>query len=226
MKYVFLHTKAQSKKCILFFGGFGSRAEHFRHLSAECNVIMLYDYRDFALPHTFLRDMEQFSEVVLIAFSMGVSIAPLFVSHLPFVKKIAINGTNIGIDRVFGIHPAIFKKTIAHFDINNFQKALFGELYESICPTQVQIESIPKNDELKEELQSIFDFLLQKNISSKKNVDFLYDSALLSESDAIFPYSAAKNFFISFCPLTHITITHSPHFVFFDFHSWEELCRI
>ena len=101
MKYMFLHTHAQSPKCIVFFGGFGSRAEHFRHLEAQCSVILVYDYKDFMLHHTFLQDMKRFSEVILIAFSMGVSIAPLFVSHLPFVKKIAINANICAINGYF-----------------------------------------------------------------------------------------------------------------------------
>ncbi|CUU39063.1 MULTISPECIES: pimeloyl-ACP methyl esterase BioG family protein [Helicobacter] len=239
MKYMFLHTHAQSPKCIVFFGGFGSRAEHFRHLEAQCSVILVYDYKDFMLHHTFLQDMKRFSEVILIAFSMGVSIAPLFVSHLPFVKKIAINGTNVGIDRVFGIHPSIFKKTITHFENKLFCKALLGEKDNTLI--------LAPKEELQAELQSIFDFLLSqnqaKNIESAKDeqvsknsldsqkiqerqIHFHYDTALLSQSDAIFPFNAAKSFFASLSPLTHITITHSPHFVFFDFSSWEELCSI
>ena len=222
MKYVFLHTHKQSQKCILFFGGFGSRAEQFAHLDAQCNVILVYDYRDFKLPQSFYRAMSAFSEVILIAFSMGVSIAPFFVSSLSLSKKIAINGTNVGIDRVFGIHPAIFKKSIAHFDWLTFQKALVGGEEKKLAHF---LTKQPKNEELQEELQSIFDFLFLAHTKTN-NAHFIYDDALLSSNDTIFPLNAAQQFFASFSPSTHIHIIQGAHFVFFDFCSWEELCCI
>lgn len=213
MKYIFLHTHAQIEKCIVFFGGFATQAAHFTSLKADCDVIMVYDYRDFTLPHAFFDSLASYKILYLIAFSMGVSIAPHFISTLHFKRKIAINGTNIGIDRHLGIHPLVFKKTISHLNVPDFATALFG--------TQSDLP-LSHRAELQAELQSLYDYVYNKADSQ----GFRYDVALLSLNDAIFPFNASKAFFDSRTPPVPIVESQMPHFAFLAFKSWEELCGI
>ncbi len=213
MKYTFLHTHAQSEKCIIFFGGFATQAAHFAHLSADCDVIMVYDYRDFVLPQAFFDSLASYKMLYLIAFSMGVSIAPHFISTFNLHRKIAINGTNIGIDRHFGIHPLVFKKTISHLNVPDFKTALFG--------TQSDMPLSPKY-KLQAELQSLYNYALNKPHLQ----DFSYDVAFLSLNDKIFPFSASKVFFDSRIPPVRIVESPAPHFAFLAFQSWEEICTI
>ncbi|EAK3659926.1 DUF452 family protein, partial [Campylobacter jejuni] len=108
MKYEFLCKNPDSKKLIVVFGGFASHPSHFSHLKSDKNVILFYDYENFDLNF----DFKAFDELFLIAFSMGVCVANRLLKELNFKQKIAINGTNLGIDKSKGIHPTIFKKTL------------------------------------------------------------------------------------------------------------------
>ncbi len=111
MKYEFLCKNPDSKKLIVVFGGFASHPSHFSHLKSDKNVILFYDYENFDLNFNF----KAFDELFLIAFSMGVCVANRVLKELNFKQKIAINGTNLGIDKSKGIHPTIFKKTLQNF---------------------------------------------------------------------------------------------------------------
>ncbi|HEG0477788.1 TPA: DUF452 family protein, partial [Campylobacter jejuni] len=153
MKYEFLCKNPDSKKLIVAFGGFASHPSHFSHLKSDKNVILFYDYENFDLNFNF----KAFDELFLIAFSMGVCVANRLLKELNFKQKIAINGTNLGIDKSKGIHPTIFKKTLQNFKLEHFKEALFKER-KSLAK-----DFIFKDEKaLKIELEKLFDFALVK----------------------------------------------------------------
>ncbi|EGJ4910762.1 DUF452 family protein, partial [Campylobacter jejuni] len=153
MKYEFLCKNPDSKKLIVVFGGFASHPSHFSHLKSNKNVILFYDYENFDLNF----DFKAFDELFLIAFSMGVYVANRLLKELHFKQKIAINGTNLGIDKLKGIHPTIFKKTLQNFKLKYFKEVLFEER-KSLAK-----DFIFKDEKsLKIELEKLFDFALTK----------------------------------------------------------------
>lgn len=214
MKTCFLHSNADSKELILFFAGFASEPSHFAHLSSSKNVLMLYEYTNFDIDF----DINAFDSVTLIAFSMGVSIAAILAKDIKskIDYKIAINGTNYGIHRQYGIHPLIFSKTIENLNVLEFRKMLFGNHFEYMQGHYFRSKQL-----LKEELQSLYTFVMENNMGS---IDFSYDKALLSESDLVFPYSHSKKFFEQFFPNAFIISKDAPHFIFLDIDSWDKLC--
>ncbi|RTI92501.1 pimeloyl-ACP methyl esterase BioG family protein [Campylobacter jejuni] len=203
MKYEFLCKNPDSKKLIVVFGGFASHPSHFSHLKSDKNVILFYDYENFDLNFNF----KAFDELFLIAFSMGVCVANRLLKELNFKQKIAINGTNLGIDKSKGIHLTIFKKTLQNFKLEHFKEALFKER-----------KSLAKNfifkDEkaLKIELEKLFDFAL-----TKQEENLLWDKVYSSKEDKIFPPNALKNSF------KNLFFLDEPHFAFFHFKTWDEL---
>ncbi|RTJ99916.1 DUF452 domain-containing protein [Campylobacter jejuni] len=203
MKYEFLCKNPDSKKLIVVFGGFASHPSHFSHLKSDKNVILFYDYENFDLNFNF----KAFDELFLIAFSMGVCVANRLLKELNFKQKIAINGTNLGIDKSKGIHLTIFKKTLQNFKLEHFKEALFKER-----------KSLAKNfifkDEkaLKIELEKLFDFAL-----TKQEENLLWDKVYSSKEDEIFPPNALKNSF------KNLIFLDEPHFAFFHFKTWDEL---
>ncbi|TEY33341.1 DUF452 family protein, partial [Campylobacter sp. CH185] len=153
MKYEFLCKNPDSKKLIVVFGGFASHPSHFSHLKSNKNVILFYDYENFDLNF----DFKAFDELFLIAFSMGVCVANRLLKELHFKQKIAINGTNLGIDKLKGIHSTIFKKTLQNFKLKYFKEVLFEER-KSLAK-----DFIFKDEKsLKIELEKLFDFALTK----------------------------------------------------------------
>lgn len=203
MKYEFLCKNPDSKKLIVVFGGFASHSSHFSHLKSDKNVILFYDYENFDLNF----DFKAFDELFLIAFSMGVCVANRLLKELNFKQKIAINGTNLGIDKSKGIHPAIFRKTLQNFKLENFKEALFKER-KSLAK-----DFIFKDEKaLKIELEKLFDFAL-----IKQEENLLWDKVYSSKEDEIFPPNALKNSF------KNLIFLDEPHFAFFHFKTWDEL---
>ncbi|MDV6198858.1 DUF452 family protein [Campylobacter jejuni] len=203
MKYEFLCKNPDSKKFIVAFGGFASHPSHFSHLKSDKNVILFYDYENFDLNFNF----KAFDELFLIAFSMGVCVANRLLKELNFKQKIAINGTNLGIDKSKGIHPTIFKKTLQNFKLEHFKEALFKER-KSLAK-----DFIFKDEKaLKIELEKLFDFAL-----TKQEENLLWDKVYSSKEDEIFPPNALKNSF------KNLIFLDEPHFAFFDFKTWDEI---
>ncbi|BDL85704.1 DUF452 family protein [Campylobacter jejuni] len=203
MKYEFLCKNPDSKKLIVVFGGFASHSSHFSHLKSDKNVILFYDYENFDLNF----DFKAFDELFLIAFSMGVCVANRLLKELNFKQKIAINGTNLGIDKSKGIHPAIFRKTLQNFKLENFKEALFKER------KNLTKDFIFKDEKaLKIELEKLFDFALVK-----QEENLLWDKVYSSKKDEIFPPNALKNSF------KNLIFLDEPHFAFFHFKTWDEI---
>ncbi|EJA9482102.1 DUF452 family protein [Campylobacter jejuni] len=203
MKYEFLCKNPDSKKLIVVFGGFASHSSHFSHLKSDKNVILFYDYENFDLNF----DFKAFDELFLIAFSMGVCVANRLLKEFNFKQKIAINGTNLGIDKSKGIHPAIFRKTLQNFKLENFKEALFKER------KNLTKDFIFKDEKaLKIELEKLFDFALVK-----QEENLLWDKVYSSKKDEIFPPNALKNSF------KNLIFLDEPHFAFFHFKTWDEI---
>ncbi|ENJ8750737.1 DUF452 family protein [Campylobacter jejuni] len=203
MKYEFLCKNPDSKKLIVVFGGFASHSSHFSHLKSDKNVILFYDYENFDLNF----DFKAFDELFLIAFSMGVCVANRLLKELNFKQKIAINGTNLGIDKSKGIHPAIFAKQIKKFDLTAFKKSLFKER-----KNEAKNFIFKDEKDLKTELEKLFEFA-----SKECNENFIWDKIYSSNNDEIFPQNALKNTF------SKLIFLNEPHFAFFHFKTWDEI---
>lgn len=203
MKISHLIKNQNSQELILVFGGFASHPSHFSHLKSDKNVILVYDYENL----DFKFDLSPFSKITLIAFSMGVCVASKILKDIEFSQKIAINGTNFGMDKLKGIHPAIFAKQIKKFDLLAFKKSLFkghgNETTNFIFKDEIS---------LKKELESLYDFALKE-----PNESFIWDKIYSSKMDEIFPPNALKNAF------SKLIFLDEPHFAFFHFKTWDEI---
>lgn len=217
MKILFLH-QAHNDTLVLFFAGFGSHPTHFQHLTAtRVDVALVYDYRIFEPNIALDLDTKSYSCIILMGFSMGVFIASVckdLESFAPRItQKIAINGTNFPIHKEFGINPILFKRTIKKLNLEDFKRQLFGQNL-SLAKDFVFLSE----EELRAELENLF----TQNLSAQ-NEHFLWHKALLSKQDLIFPCTSCASFFKG---RSEIFYQNLPHFVFFDFVSWESLCAI
>ncbi len=203
MKISNLIQNENSQELILVFGGFASHPSHFVHLKSNKNVVLVYDYENL----DFKFDLNSFSKITLIAFSMGVCVASRVLKDIEFSQKIAINGTPFGIDKLKGIHPAIFAKQIKKFDLTAFKKSLFKE------KENLSKDFIFKDEKsLQKELKMLFDFALEKY-----DENFNWDKIYSSNNDEIFPQNALKNTF------SKLIFLNEPHFAFFHFKTWDEI---
>lgn len=236
--------KLDSKDLIIFFAGFGGLPCHFLHLDSKNDVLMIYDYSDFFIEfieskssniHNFLTQ-QHYENLYLISFSMGVCVASQILDSnmLNFKRKIAINGSNYGINDTFGIAKNIFKHTMKHFKLCDFRARLFG--LDSVTDIESKLENLEFSSEkiLKDELHSLYNFAKKRNLiesSLLKKDEFTWNLALISTQDSIFPAKNALNFFKNLqdsasTQSVKIKKINTPHFAFFAFKSWDEICQI
>ena len=162
-------------------------------------------------------DMSQFEKVTLIAYSMGVCVASKICKDIQFHTTLAINGTNMGIDKLYGIHPILFNQTIKNFNLANFKKALFGN---HISLAQNFFFDTTKS--LIDELISLRNFC---NETSEES-GITWDKVLISKQDSIFPPQSCYNFFHLQKPQPIIIERNLVHYPFFSFQTWEEICML
>lgn len=199
------------KKTLIFFSGFGSNPSFFHHLdSKDYRVIFISNYENNQLDLSFLDNQEVF----LIGWSMGVAMANHFLPKSIKVKKsLAINGTNFGIHKTLGIPPTLFSYTIKSFNQDTFNQKIF-------CNNINKAKDFIFNPNPTLELQNLYNTLTQLNNSQNQN--FQWDKMLISQEDEIFQ----SKYQINAWKEQNYLLTNAPHFVFFDYYSWEELCNL
>ena len=144
--------------------------------------LICYDYRSLEFDAIIL---QEYSEITLIAWSMGVWAASQIMKQypsLPLSQSIAINGTPYPIHETKGITPAIFEGTLQGLNeqsLQKFQRRMCGstagyKTFQTVAP-QRSIE------ELKEELAAI-----QKQYLSLPPSDFAWQKAIIGKNDHIF----------------------------------------
>ena len=215
MQYHWLN-KENNDKLIIFFAGWSFDYKPFEFL--ECNdydVLFVYDYNEisgFELP--------KYKEKFLITWSMGVFAAYLLKSELTdFERKIAVNGTPLPVDDLYGIPKKPFLLTLRHA-----KTGLEGKFYQNIFCEQSEYEKYlqcPVERSIynrTEELQALFKKITSTNIVYEN----FYDFALISKSDKIIPPKNQVSFWRENAPYKTL---ESGHFPFYNFKSWDEIIQ-
>lgn len=176
-----LFNKAGSD-IVIFFEGYGQDPNPFSELvplmSENTSLLCCYDYAvDEALP-----DLSSFENARVIAWSMGVALAPFYIKKLRLrvTKSIAVNGTLEGIDENLGVDPVLWDETLAKLDAHSamgFYLAMCGSSFKKY------IEKRPNRsiESLKAELAWIRDYLKSVTVT-----DYSFDEAFVSKRDLIF----------------------------------------
>lgn len=234
---------------LLCFSGFATTPRFFAHLACDipaCNIAICYGYADiheldFSLESPLLppmlRDLQELIDrhrhCILVGFSLGVAVASGVLAMIDrvgaFAHSMAINGTPLGIDAKYGIHPRIYARTLEYFDVQEFARAFFGiddraEIGEALkargfsddCSTL--FGSVL---ECKDELLALQQFCLSVQLP-KQAIHFTH--AIISSKDCIFSPMVVESSFVQ----TNTKCHHidAPHYAFGHFTSWLELLRV
>lgn len=250
--------KQSSQNLVVFFSGFASLPSHFyrftdKNFLQDFDMIMVYDYCDFSQHKAQIKEIinasKKYKNVYLIAWSMGVFVASALLSDFIyqagserdkiFTKNVAINGTNIGIDRMLGIPPKVFAYTAKNIQPQAFRDAIFDtkiqgknlEIMRDIISRFSLDFALPSLENMQNELESLQFFA--KNLMQNRLQDFrqdfannfLWDKAIISRTDKVFPSQACEAFFTQSPHKNHtkITYTDAPHFAFVGFRNWQEI---
>lgn len=177
------------KRLILFFAGWGMDADMFAGISRPgYDIMVVYDYTN---PDFNLAAIENYEEIVVAAWSMGVYYADRFIRDYnlgkPVLTKcIAVNGTLSPIDDNLGIPRRIYELTSALPDRNAVDK-FCRRICGGASAMQTLMPKAPSRsvDELRDELLSIRRMVESNPLPSADTS--LWDEILISERDLIFP---------------------------------------
>ena len=160
MKQHFIINNSQ-KQLLLFFAGWGMDETPFLHIQpAGCDWMICYDYRSLEFDTTL---MQAYSEITLIAWSMGVWAASQIMKQhpsLPVSQSIAINGLN--------------EQTLQKFQRRMCNSSTDYKAFQTIAPKRPV-------EELKEELAAI-----RQQCLSSVSSDFIWHKAIVGKNDRIF----------------------------------------
>jgi len=206
-----LYIQNESKKIIIFFAGWGVDTNPFHKeiLSSKKNILFIYDYTGIEISpelKEILSD-DYYTEISVIAWSMGVMVANTLLQGHKLKNAIAINGTLEPISDKYGIYERIFDLTINSFNDEtaiNFAKRMCLSDYNKYK------ENFPERINLKEELLSLKQYAQNKN-KSEKNI---FTNVIISENDKIIPPKHQLDFWKTKGIIPKI-LKDSPHFCFY-----------
>ena len=213
MKKIWI-SKENSPELILFFNGWGMDEKPFGHLVVPdgLDVLMIYDYTKL---EPLNADIENYSKVHLVAWSLGVYAAAEVLRDIDFASATAINGTLKPIDAAEGIAPAIFQGTIdswSEIAALKFNRRMCGKYNKEFkaCTPERSI------DDQKNEL-----IALSERIQNNPGPDNIFQQAVIGVGDRIFLREAQEKYWHD--ARTHLRIIDEPHYFFPALKSWKEM---
>lgn len=178
-------------RLLLFFAGWGADETPFKmYRPATSDFLVCYDYRTLDFDASGL---EEYREIILIGWSMGVWAASQTVLQLSqpdtsykgihITNSIAINGTPYPIDEHLGIPPAIY-----HGTLNGLTGASLHKFLHRMCAngaafkTFLEITPHRPLEELRDELMEI-----EKTYHTLQPATFHWQQAVVGDNDRIIP---------------------------------------
>lgn len=188
------YTKRQgNSRLLLFFAGWSVTAADIHIDIPGYDTAVAWGFNDFTLP-----PIEGYSEVAVIAWSLGVHAAELILPamHLPISVTIAVNGTPVPVSDTMGIPTEIYKATADNLDQRNLLKFRRRMGAADMAPCPVSIVQLQRE---------LMQFPLQQ-------VDFRWDHAVISLNDRIFPPENQRRAWAGRTTVFETDESHTPDF--------------
>ena len=210
---------------ILYFNGWGMDQHVVQHLHAdgEQDVLMLYDYRDLTLGASVIAAVEAYSDISVIAWSMGVWACAQVYKQLGhnIRRAIAINGSGCPVHEEYGIPPNVYQATIDRFSEQGRQK-----FFKRMCVSRGSFEQFqtcrPQRAlaEQQAELIAIQQQSIIQHSGAQEALVPYFDRALISRQDRIIPSENQRHYWEGTTKYMYID---APHFPFFLWKSWSAI---
>lgn len=176
MKLEYITHQESHRRLLLIFAGWSTDASAFVPLKADgYDIAVLSDYTSLQMPAV----SSHYAEVVVMAWSLGVWAASVVLpkSSLPVSLALAVNGTPWPVSDTRGIPEAIFRATadsLSELTFSKFRRRMGGA-------------SLPRGNR---SIASLAQELKMIDGSELDSGGFIWDRAVISNSDSIFPPAA------------------------------------
>ena len=210
MRLSWLQNRPGAMAVIVVFGGWGLGPGVVRHLSGDADVLWVEDYRDLSTP---LPDLRAYRHRSLVAFSFGVAAYGHWQAGRAdlFDRRVAVCGSPVPVDRVFGIPPAVFRRTRDRLTSAGFVKfaaRCHGHGHDAAAGVPVA-----DLDALGTELDAV----------AARGVAPLirYDRIWIARGDRIFPLANLRRAWAA--QAQAVRETDAPHAAFWAWHAWDQV---
>jgi len=209
-------NKTETNRLILFFNGWGMDSSAVKHLeTADYNILHCNDYTELT---TIEESLLQYSEIYIVAWSLGVWVAAQVINkqNIQAKKAIAINGTLNPIHTTEGIPPEIYQGTLDGWSEKNRRRFLM-RIAGGAKPFLAHQDRFGNRtvENQQEELKAI-----QLQNQTKNDTSISYDLAVIGSEDAIFAEANQWNYWNGKAEIHKVDM---PHYPFFHFTSWEQI---
>lgn len=177
-------SSAGARRLILIYAGWAMDWHPFSNLRRSgYDIAVVWDYNDISFESVWL---ESYSEVCIVAWSMGVAAASAtadIIGHR-LTAAIAVNGTEKAVDDNVGIPAELYQATLDSLSDTSLRK-----FYRRVCGSATAYAEFSRNlperggPSLAHELEAMRDIALKHTAGNK----IKWDMAIISTSDAIFP---------------------------------------
>lgn len=210
---------------MLFFGGWGLDAHAVEQLNSGqapagsgcCDLLMVYDYRD--LSDFPLQEVAGYDRVTVVAWSMGVWAASVFLTEhpLPVTEAIALNGTERPVHDQYGIPLRSYRLTEQRMDEAG-RELFFNRMFAGAEEVRRFREQRPRRP-LAEQLEELTAIRRQAALRYGASA---WSRVYVSRADRIFPVANQLAWWGERVP---VTLLEGGHYPFFRWNSWDELIR-
>lgn len=188
--------------------------------SKEWNVLMFYDYTDFNHDQDLNKLLNEFEDIVLIAWSMGGWAGQQLFKPFSkrFTTKLVINGTLCPIDDKYGIPEDVFRLTLENLDEKRRLK-----FYYRMCRNRILYQQFLENQPQRsiENQQKELAALL-KNTKCHTDEKSIYSNIIVSKNDFIMPTKSQLRYWKE----EPVFMAEGSHFPFYAYNSWDEILDI
>ncbi len=217
----YISRREKNRKLIVVYGGWGSDENVFTSFcSDDYDFILFYNYSaDEAL---VLPETKTYDKIVLIGWSLGVWAAEYLSPKTGIVPTltIAVNGTPIPADDKYGIPLKVFEGTLNHITGENMEK-FYLRMFGDKRTYELNIDKVPHRS-----VKSLHDELrwLYNRIMEQREPGFIWDYAVTSQSDRVFPAENVNSYWKTRKSTKQISVSY-PHFPFHKWTSYAEFIR-
>lgn len=215
MRIVWLNKKNRDR-VIIFFNGWGMDENAVIRLSGIYDLLMVYDYRH--LENKNFPVLEEYQEIFVVAWSMGVWAASNVIPELPFSpsRLIALNGTEHPVDDHWGIPCRSYQLTEKGMDEKGRKKFIQRMLADS-----QEIQRLGENYSQRLLAEVCEELVCIRQQSTRMHNRLDWDKVYISEKDIIFPVKNQLNYWQGRC--ANIYNLSGGHYPFYQFQRWEEI---
>lgn len=210
----YIRRREKNENLVVVYGGWGTDEHVFAPLcNDEFDFILFYDYSaDEAL---VLPEMKTYKSIAIIGWSLGVWAAE-YLALKTGIKPditIAVNGTPFPADNKYGIPLNEFENTLNNISERNMIK-FYLKMFGDKKTYRMNIDRIPQRT-----IKSLHDELrwLYNRIMEQKEPGFVWNYAVTSEYDRVFPAKNQKAYWYTIESTKHIVLPNN-HYLF---HNWK-----